>query len=366
MSCKNCITKTNEVNNTNKLISPSPQWITYKAKKNRKGKNVVLVSGDEEYRSEEALPQLAKILTQHHGFDCTILFAQNPEKPGIIAPNYRYNIPGLEQLKTADLLILFIRFRTLPSEQMRHVEDYLMKGKPLIAIRTATHAFNFEEKNHPFCHYGHNYKEEKTNWHLGFGKFILGETWHAHHGVHKHQSTRGIIAPNEEKHPIVNGIGNGEMWGPTNVYRIRMPIGEDSKIIFLGQSIDREGEFDKDDAFYGMKESDCTSATQAKQWNQKTIYNPNESKPPLVWLKSYQLLGGKTGQSLTSTIGAAVDIVNEQVRRLFINSAYYLLDLEVPAKANVNLIGDYKPTSFASHKDEYWDKKQLKIGNYST
>src|SRR6266705_3098604 len=72
-----------------------------------KGKHVVLVSGDEEYRSEETLPQLGKILAKHHGFKCTALFAIDP-KDGTINPNAS-NIPGLEALKTADLAIIFLR-----------------------------------------------------------------------------------------------------------------------------------------------------------------------------------------------------------------------------------------------------------------
>src|SRR2546428_5917175 len=80
------------------------------------GKHIVLVSGDEEYRSEEALPQLAKILAQRHGFKCTVLFAVDPAT-GEINPNYLNNIPGLENLKTADLAIFFMRFRDLPDDQ---------------------------------------------------------------------------------------------------------------------------------------------------------------------------------------------------------------------------------------------------------
>src|SRR3989475_10227882 len=82
-----------------------------------KGKHIVLVSGDEEYRSEEALPQLGKILAKHHGFKCTVLFAIDP-KDRTINPNIS-NIPGLEALKSADLLIVFLRFRHLPDEQMK-------------------------------------------------------------------------------------------------------------------------------------------------------------------------------------------------------------------------------------------------------
>ena len=88
------------------------------------GKHIVLVSGDEEYRSEEALPQLAKILSSEHGFDCTVLFAIDP-KTGLIDPNYRQNIPGLGALKNADLLILFTRRRNLPDEQMQAFDEYL-------------------------------------------------------------------------------------------------------------------------------------------------------------------------------------------------------------------------------------------------
>src|ERR1700722_4338033 len=68
-----------------------------------KGKHIVFVSGDEEYRSEEGLPQLAKILAVHHGFKCTVLFSVDP-KDGTINPNETQNIPGLEALQTADLM----------------------------------------------------------------------------------------------------------------------------------------------------------------------------------------------------------------------------------------------------------------------
>src|SRR5208282_2884422 len=106
-----------------------------------KGKHIVLVSGDEEYRSEEALPQLAKILAKQHGFKCTVLFAIDP-KDGTINPNVNNNIPGLEALKTADLMILATRFRNLPDDQMKHIVDYIDAGKPIIGLRTATHSFN--------------------------------------------------------------------------------------------------------------------------------------------------------------------------------------------------------------------------------
>src|SRR4051794_5926721 len=69
------------------------EWVTYPGGDGPgKGKHVVFVSGDEEYRSEEGLPQLAKILAKRHGFRCTVLFAVDP-KDGTISPNVKDNIP---------------------------------------------------------------------------------------------------------------------------------------------------------------------------------------------------------------------------------------------------------------------------------
>ena len=102
------------------------------------GGKVVLVSGDEEYRSEETLPQLGKILAKRHGFRCTVLFAID-KKTGAINPNQNDNIPGLEALDDADLLVLFTRFRNLPDEQMQHLADYIQSGRPIVATRIATH-----------------------------------------------------------------------------------------------------------------------------------------------------------------------------------------------------------------------------------
>ncbi|MFK8008261.1 MAG: hypothetical protein AB8H03_18030 [Saprospiraceae bacterium] len=355
-SCEDQPTKTVKT----KVVKEPIQWVNYQAKNNSKSKHVVLISGDEEYRSEESLPQLAKILTEHHGFDCTVLFAQNPEQPGLIDPNYSFNIPGMDQLKEADLMILFTRFRALPEEQMAHFENYLLEGKPLLALRTSTHAFNFKDKNHAFAHYDWNYKGDKIDWHLGFGKKILGETWYSHHGHHQHQSARGIIAPNAENHPLVNGIESGAMWGPSDVYGIRMPMDGDAQSIILGQTIDRTDPHDKADPFYGMKESDDKIATT----RQDKKYNPNDPMPPIVWTKSYQISNGKKGQSITSTIGAATDMADEEVRRLFVNATYHLLNMEVPQKAKVDFVGKYSPSAFAFHTDEYWKEKALKVENH--
>ena len=164
-------------------------WVVYEGKDGvGKGKHIVLISGDEEYRSEEALPQLGKILATHHGFKCTVLFAIDPAT-GFINPNVNNNIPGLEALKSADLMLIFTRFRNLPSDQMKHIDDYLNAGKPVIGLRTATHAFsNPGSKDYVKYHW----QSKDPVWKEGFGRYVLGETWVAHHGGHGSQATRGI------------------------------------------------------------------------------------------------------------------------------------------------------------------------------
>ncbi len=163
-------------------------WVVYPgANGPGKGKHVVLVSGDEEYRSEEALPQLAKILAKRHGFTCTVLFAIG--KDGTIDPNRSDNIPGLEALRSADLMIIATRFRNLPDDQMKDVVAYVESGRPIIGMRTATHAFNLKSKI--YAEYSWNSK----TWDGGFGRQVLGETWVNHHGHHGKESTRGLLAP---------------------------------------------------------------------------------------------------------------------------------------------------------------------------
>lgn len=341
----------------------TPLWAEYEGRQSMaKNKKIVLVSGDEEYRSEEALPQLARILAEQHGYDCTVLFAQNPDTLGLIDPNYGENIPGLEALEDADLMVLFTRFRALPDEQMAHFEQYLNAGKPVIALRTATHAFEYGKKESNYKHWSNSFREEGHPWKGGFGRLVLGERWHTHHGHHKQQSTRGLIAEGAEDHPITNGLEDGDIWGPTDVYGVRLPMQENVMPIILGQVIDRTDPFDENDPFYGLKPTDNAVATTNP--GSKKPYNPNDPMMPIAWTKTYQLPEGMAGTSFTSTIGAATDLVNEGVRRLLVNAVYHLLEMEVPAKASVDLVGEYNPSAYNFHKDEHWMKKGLQVSDY--
>ena len=343
--------------------SATVEWLSFDGHED--SPHIVLISGDEEYRSEEALPQLAHILNKHHNFSCTVLFAQDPAEPGIVDPNYVSNIPGLAMLEDADLVILFTRFRALTDDQMSLVNEYLLSGRPLIGIRTATHAFRFAglDLESEWSHYG-NYHEEEGDWDGGFGRLVLGEKWISHHGHHAHQSTRGVPVSGMESHPILRGIDEGTVWGPTDVYGVRLPLPGDSEPILLGQVVERAGEFDESDPLLGMSPEDNVPAATVKREGrdgQEISVDLNDPMMPIAWTKSYQLPGGKQGKVFTSTLGASTDLLSEGSRRMFINAAFWCLDMEVPARAKVDLVGSYNPSRFAFYDDVHWDEKQISI-----
>src|SRR5690606_38580799 len=190
--------------NSEQQAQQSEEWVTYTGNTGPgKGKHIVLISGDEEYRSEEALPMLAQILAKRLGFTCTVLFSLDPQS-GVIDPNQQTNIPGLEALENADLMVIFTRFRELPPEQMRYIDDYLMAGKPVIGLRTATHAFHYSRnKEDQYAKY--DFQSGVPGWENGFGSIVLGETWVSHHGDHGSEGTRAVINETHAAHPILKG-----------------------------------------------------------------------------------------------------------------------------------------------------------------
>jgi len=295
------------------------------------GKKIVLISGDEEYRSEEGLPQLGKILAKRHGFKCSVHFAIDP-KTGEINPNNQNNIPGLEALDDADLMIILTRFRDLPDDQMKHIDAYVQSGKPIIGLRTSTHAFNIKG-NKTYSHY--SFRSKAEGWKDGFGRQILGETWINHHGGHKSESTRGIIPDDVKDHPILSGIESGDIWGASDVYGVRLPLPDDSKPLVLGQVLKRDGKADKNDRNFGMKPTD--TPVEGKK---------NDPMMPVAWTKSYQAPDGKAGKAFTTTMGSSTDLENEALRRLIVNAAYHLLGMDVPDKADVRIVGEYHPTAY--------------------
>ena len=291
-----------------------PQWVSYDGFDGPgRGRHVVFVSGDEEYRSEESIPALAKIAAVRHGFRCSVLFAVDPIS-GEIDPETLDNIPGLDALDTADLLVLFTRFRELPSDQMKHIIDYTNSGKPIVGLRTATHAFNYvKRKDSPYA----KYSFRDPSFEGGYGRQVLGETWVCHYGEHQKESTRGIVAPGMEDHPLVRGCE--DIWGASDVYGLTSLCGDCTPVV-LGHVLE------------GMSPDD----------------RPRTDKPPVpvAWTKTYTGASGNASRVFTTTMGHPLDFTSEGFRRLLVNACYWGLGMEpdIPQRGDVRFVGAYIPS----------------------
>jgi hypothetical protein len=291
-----------------------------------KGKTIVLVSGDEEYRSEESMPMLAKILAKKHGFRCVVLFAW--DKTGkYIDPNNQQGIKGWKYLNEADLMLIGTRFRKPNAEDMAIITKFLDAGKPVIGIRTATHAFNGKTKFGGKISLGQ------------FGKKILGEGWVSHHGHHKKEGARGVIEEANAKHTILNSVK--DVFAPSDVYGIRALTSVDT-ILLRGQ------------------------VTQTLDPSSKAVDGKkNENMQPLAWIHPYTSPAGTKGKSFCTTMGSSVDFVNEDLRRMVVNATFFLTGLEVPAKADVAYIDPFYPSFYGFIRDKaHWPGQDMQPADY--
>lgn len=136
---------------------------------------VVFIAGEYEYLSRETLPAFAADLARSNEVEVVILKRPDDEKV--------QSIPGLEALSEADLAVLFIRRMTLPESELQHIRKYVESGKPIVALRTSSHAFE-------------NWKE--------FDKDVLGGNYGRHYGAAL-KSTITVL-PEAKNEPLLKGF----------------------------------------------------------------------------------------------------------------------------------------------------------------
>lgn len=282
------------------------------------GKHIAFVCGEWEYRCEESLPMLARILAQRHGFKSTVLFSMNP-KDGTVDPSVKTNIPGMSVLDRADMMVVFAMDLDLPDEQMKHFAEFIQSGKPVFGIRCTLLSFRYDNnKNSRYASFDFRTPEG------GYATALFGESWKGHYGTHGTESTRGLRAGMNETDPILRGVY--DVWGPTDVYRVtKLP--PDAKVFLYGQVLT------------GMKPDD--------------LPNYQKSIMPMVWTREIKRDSGHVARVVMSTIGAAQDMESEDLRRLYVNSTYWALGLEskIPEKADVRYVGGgWKASPFGGEK----------------
>lgn len=309
-------------------------FLSYEPKGEAKGKHVVLLAGDEEYRSEEALPMLAKVLSERHGFKTTVLFSVGAD--GGVDPTAGGSLTHPQALDSADAIVMLLRFRKWNEETLGKFDAAIKRGIPVIALRTSTHAFAGIPNDSKFASW---------NWNKdgGWGKKVLGETWVSHWGHHKFEATQGVIEAGHADDALLSGVT--DVFGTSDVYEAYPPA--DAKILMRGRVLK------------GMTPDSGSLETVKARATDKKEQPVNEPMMPIAWTRSVKNEAGTENKILTTTMGAATDLTNESLRRLVVNGVYWGLGLPVPAKADVSVVGDYNPTAYGFNGF----KKGLKISD---
>src|SRR5829696_9013439 len=296
-------------------VAQNPHLVVYQGTSGPgAGKHIVFLAGDHEYRSEESLPALARILARRYGFKCSVFFTTDP-KTGFIDPGSS-NIAGLDALRTADLMVVFLRFQDFPDAEMQHVADYLERGGPVVGFRTATHAFQIKRPDARFLKY--TWRGGDEQYPGGFGRQILGETWVSHYGTNHKQSSRLLLQRAEAEHPILRGVK--DVWAQSGGYTADPIPG--SRILALGEILN------------GMT-PDAPAAADKKQM-------------PVAWYRSYDAASGRRGRVFTTTHGASEDLLNDGFRRMSVNALLWAAGMEAAIAPDLDIafVGPFQPTTY--------------------
>ena len=130
------------------------------------------LSGAKEYKSEESLKKFIPWLEKHYDVKCTASWGHDGIK----------ELPNLDALKDADVLFVFARRMNPVVEQMKLIRAHWGKGKPIVGVRTASHAF------------------QKADNEI-FDLQVMGGNYQGHFG------DGPVKVTNLGKHPILKGVG---------------------------------------------------------------------------------------------------------------------------------------------------------------
>jgi len=172
--------------------------------------HLVIVSAEDEYRTEETLPRFA---AAHLGKEFRVSFVFGhpvPKDAGADRNRLRYDLPGLEVLDDADVLLVSVRRRPLPKEQLDRFRRYVAAGKPVVGIRTASHPFHLRNQPPP---------EGLADW-PEWDRDVIGGNYSNHHG----NDLKAWVWPLEGvRHPILDGIPSGE-WEVAGSLYVTSPL----------------------------------------------------------------------------------------------------------------------------------------------
>jgi len=248
--------------------------------KNDKRPRVVFIIAENEYDADRTLPEFARELQTKYNFSCE--FALGVSKAG--SAKERNNIAGMEALTDADLTVIYVRRRALPSNQMKYLRDYIKSGRPLIALRTASHAFALRREK-PQARF--------EDW-PEFDPDVLGGNYHGHHNNKAENGPKTYVwtKPGVESHPILTGVPTGEFRVRSWLYKT-LPLNNSTTVLMMGRVDDRK---------------------------------PHE---PVTWTNTHSA-GGRV---FYTSLGHTEEFKLPWFRRLLINAVFWALDKPIPEVA---------------------------------
>ena len=272
------------------------------------------MTGDEEYRSEESMPMLADILRRELNAKISICYSL--DSLGFVDPNNTSHISGLQALDSADLMVIFTRFRNLPDHERSYITRYVESGKPIVGFRTSTHAFKYEADSSKFY-----YNDE-------WPTRVFGQQWITHHGHFQdgHGAlTRVEVDKHKDSHQILNGISSFDAY--SWLYHVDggdWKLHGDSKPLIYGTSLKSNHEMNN-----RLDEFPLTN--------------------PVAWTKTYRGESGElNARVFFTTLGHPFDFKIESMRKLALNGIYWALSLEntIPDDGvNADYAGKYDPNN---------------------
>jgi type 1 glutamine amidotransferase len=274
---------------------------------------IVFVTGDEEYRSEESMPMLARMLEREMGVRTRVCYAL--DSAGYVNPNINDNIVGLEALDSADMMVMFTRWRALPDDQAKHILDFAESGKPMVGFRTATHAFL--------------YKDDSLRQHLNneWPTKVFGQQWITHHGHFEDGNaplTSVTLVEGKADHPILRGVEPMEAY--SWLYHVdggEWELYGDSDPLLTGRSLRSNHE-------------------EAGRLDEFPLTNP------VAWTKTYTGTSEKAARVFFTTLGHPYDFKSESMRKLAMNGVAWAMGREdnIPADGfDPTIVGTYDPNN---------------------
>jgi type 1 glutamine amidotransferase len=243
------------------LVIPAPATLRAAEAPRNGGAQIVFMIGEPEYRTDETLPEYFQSELAPLGYQAKFIVAARDGAK-------QHDFDGLESaLSQADLLVLSVRRRAPTPSQLQSVREYLNSGRPLVAIRTASHSFDTRGDSPP----GHE------QW-QGFDETVLGGKYSGHYGDER---IRVRVAEEAKDDPLLRGVTS---WESSKLYQCELQSA-DARLLLTGE-------------------------------------RPNGEQQPVAWTNRF---GTGSARILYTSLGIESDFENPAFRRFLRNAIEWAL-----------------------------------------